>query len=62
MVLEYSIGYVQDTCEPMLNMGTARIAKDKNNGWTIYTYDGNPSDQWDIVVFIAQKGNEVLAY
>lgn len=34
------------TIEPMINMGSAQIYVDDDNGWTVYTRDGNPSAQW----------------
>jgi methionyl aminopeptidase len=50
------------TIEPMVNMGTAEIYQDKKNGWTIYTADGKPSAQWEIMVLVTEDGHEVLAW
>ncbi len=50
------------TIEPMLNQGTDRIFIDKNNGWTVYTSDGKPSAQWEVMVLVTGDGYEVLAY
>ena len=50
------------TIEPMVNMGTSRIYTDKKNGWTIYTGDGKPSAQWEIMVLVTEDGYEVMAY
>ncbi len=50
------------TIEPMVNMGTAKILLDKQNGWTIYTKDGKPSAQWEVMVLVTDEGHEVLAY
>lgn len=50
------------TIEPMLNMGTDKIFTDKDNGWTVYTADGKPSAQWEVMVLVTDNGYEVLAY
>lgn len=50
------------TIEPMVNMGTSDIYVDDSNGWTIYTEDGMPSAQWEIMVLVTEDGHEVLAY
>ena len=50
------------TIEPMVNMGTAEIYEDADNGWTIYTEDGKPSAQWEIMVLVTEDGHEVLAW
>lgn len=50
------------TIEPMVNMGCADIYTDDKNGWTIYTDDGKPSAQWEIMVLVTENGHEVLAY
>ena len=50
------------TIEPMVNMGTDGIYVDDGNGWTIYTEDGKPSAQWEIMVLVTEDGHEVLAY
>lgn len=50
------------TIEPMVNMGTSEIDFDMENGWTIYTADGKPSAQWEIMVLVTENGHEVLAY
>lgn len=49
------------TIEPMINMGTDEIFMDKENGWTMYTADGQPSAQCEIMVLITEDGYEVLA-
>lgn len=49
------------TIEPMINMGTDEIILDKENGWTMYTADGQPSAQEEIMVLITEDGYEVLA-
>lgn len=50
------------TIEPMVNMGTSRIKMDRQNGWTIYTKDGQPSAQWEFTVAVTEDGYEILAY
>lgn len=50
------------TIEPMVNMGTADIYVDDENGWTIYTEDGKPSAQWEVMVLVTEDGCEVLAH
>jgi len=50
------------TIEPMINMGTDEIYIDEYNGWTIYTDDGMPSAQWEIMVRVTDDGHEVMAW
>lgn len=50
------------TIEPMVNMGTDEIFVDDNDGWTIYTADGMPSAQWEVMVLVTNDGYEILAY
>lgn len=50
------------TIEPMVNMGSAKIFQDGDNGWTIYTDDELPSAQWEIQVLVTEDGYEVIAY
>ena len=50
------------TIEPMVNMGTDEIFVDDNDGWTVYTADGMPSAQWEVMVLVTNNGYEVLAY
>lgn len=50
------------TIEPMFNMGTDEIYMDEEDGWTIYTADGQPSAQWEIQVLVTETGYEILAY
>lgn len=50
------------TIEPMVNMGGDEIFVDDGNGWTIYTEDGKPSAQWEIMVLVTKDGHEVLAW
>lgn len=50
------------TIEPMVNMGRPEIYCDEDNGWTIYTQDGRPSAQWEILVTVTEDGCEVLCW
>lgn len=50
------------TIEPMVNMGTYGVYVDDSNGWTIYSEDGSPSAQWEIMVLVTKDSHEVLAY
>ena len=50
------------TIEPMVNMGTDRVYVDKEDNWTIYTADKQPSAQWEIMVLVTEDGHEVLCY
>lgn len=50
------------TIEPMINKGTDEIVIDDENGWTVYTADGEPSAQWEVMVLVTEEGYEILAY
>lgn len=50
------------TIEPMINMGKPGIYTDDRDGWTIYTKDGLPSAQWEVMVLVTESGYEILAY
>ncbi len=50
------------TIEPMVNMGTDEIFIDEEDDWTVYTADGAPSAQWEIMVLVTEEGYEVLCY
>lgn len=50
------------TIEPMINMGRADIYVDKKNDWEVYTDDGLPSAQWEIMVLVTEDGHEVLCW
>ena len=50
------------TIEPMINIGRSDIVMDDENGWTIYTEDGTPSAQWEVMVAVTEGGCEVMAY
>lgn len=50
------------TIEPMVNMGRVEIYVDEENDWTVYTEDGKPSAQWEIMVLVTEDGAEVLSW
>lgn len=50
------------TIEPMINMGKADIYIDDENEWEVYTRDGKPSAQWEIMVLVTEDGYEVLSW
>ncbi len=50
------------TIEPMVNMGKADIIIDKKNNWEVYTADGKPSAQWEIMVAVTEDGADVLSW
>lgn len=50
------------TIEPMVNMGKADIYVDDANEWTVYTRDGKPSAQWEVMVLVTEDGYEILSY
>ena len=45
-----------------VNMGTNEIYVDDTDNWSVYTADGKPSAQWEIMVLVTDDGYEVLAY
>lgn len=50
------------TIEPMINMGSPLVYTDEQDEWTVYTEDGLPSAQWEVMVLVTEQGYEVLAY
>lgn len=50
------------TIEPMVNMGCDTIYIDEVDEWQVYTEDGAPSAQWEVMVLVTETGYEVLAY
>lgn len=50
------------TIEPMVNMGGSKVYVDDNDGWGVYTEDGKPSAQWEIMVLVTENGHEVLCW
>lgn len=50
------------TIEPMINMGSHEIYVDDSDGWSVYTEDGLPSAQWEIMVLVTETGCEVICY
>ena len=50
------------TIEPMINMGKPDVFEDEDDGWTIYTYDGKPSAQFEYTITVTEDGAEILSY
>lgn len=50
------------TIEPMVNMGKVGIYIDDENNWEVYTEDGKPSAQWEIMVLVTETGAEILSW
>ena len=50
------------TIEPMVNMGGAAHYTSRTNGWEVFTRDGKPSAQWEIMVLVTETGHEVLSW
>ena len=50
------------TIEPMINMGSYEIYVDDSDGWSVYTEDGLPSAQLEIMVLVTENGYEVICY
>lgn len=50
------------TIEPMVNMGGAAVCGCIENDWEIYTEDGLPSAQWELMVLVTENGYEVLSW
>lgn len=50
------------TIEPMVNMGAADVCTHVENEWEIYTEDGKPSAQWELMVLVTDEGHEVLSW
>ena len=50
------------TIEPMVNMGTADVCFHDAAAWEIYTADGQPSAQWELMVLVTEDGHEVLSW
>ena len=46
----------------MVNMGEPDIYVDSDNDWEVYTDDGLPSAQWEIMVLVTEDGHEVLCW
>ena len=38
------------------------VFSDDENGWEVYTDDGLPSAQWEIMVLVTEDGAEVLCW
>ena len=49
------------TIEPMINMGKPDVFEDEDDGWTIYTYDRQPSAQFEYTIAVTDDGAEILS-
>lgn len=43
-------------------MGKEEIFTDPKNDWEVYTKDGQPSAQWEIMVLVTEDGHEVISW
>lgn len=50
------------TIEPMINLGGPGVCTHIENDWEIYTEDGSPSAQWELMVLVTETGSEVLSW
>ncbi len=50
------------TIEPMVNMGKPDVVTHIDNEWEIFTADGLPSAQWELMVLVTETGHEVLSW
>ena len=50
------------TIEPMINMGKPDVVTHIDNEWEIFTEDGLPSAQWELMVLVTETGHEVLSW
>ena len=50
------------TIEPMINLGKPDVCTHVDNEWEIYTEDGLPSAQWELMVLVTEDGHEVLSW
>ena len=50
------------TIEPMINMGKPDVVTHPGNEWEIFTEDGLPSAQWELMVLVTKDGYEVLSW
>jgi methionyl aminopeptidase len=48
------------TIEPMINAGDWRTKLSKIDGWTVRSYDGSLSAQWEHTVLVTDSGVEIL--
>lgn len=50
------------TIEPMVNAGTNMVFQDSSDGWTIYTWDGKNSAQWEYTIAVMEDHVEILTH
>jgi methionyl aminopeptidase len=48
------------TIEPMVNIGSFKVATSKTDGWTVTTKDRTLSAQWEHTILVTKDGYEIL--
>lgn len=48
------------TIEPIINAGSPLTRTNKEDGWTVTTWDGSKSAQWEHTILITEDGIEIL--
>lgn len=48
------------TVEPMVNLGTHRVVFSEEDGWTVTTFDGAMSAQFEHTILVTDEGTEIL--
>lgn len=46
--------------EPMITFGSYEVVQDRNDGWTIRTFDGKPASHYENTIAITENGCEIL--
>ncbi|WP_066507198.1 methionyl aminopeptidase [Abyssisolibacter fermentans] len=49
------------TIEPMINGGSHEIFINRDNGWTVFTADGELSAQWEHTLLVTETGVEIIS-
>jgi methionyl aminopeptidase len=49
------------TIEPMINLGLGEVYIDPQDGWTVYTADGELSAQVEHEILVTMDGFEILS-
>ena len=50
------------TIEPMINAGTHDVCIDSEDGWTVFTDDGEYSAQWEHTYLMTEEGLEIITH
>ena len=53
---------ISSECKDNCCIGGWEIFIDEENDWEVYTEDGMPSAQWEIMVLVTEDGHEVLSW